>query len=199
MSLWRVHLRPDSIKGIDPVDVCLRQGVVGIGWRVPTKPSTWDEYWALGQKEYGDRGWSKAANAVGSRMAVGDIVWVRDFQGYYYVGKISGEWEYRDDPENLEADIINVRPCKLFRIGLSVPGKIVNCFIPRATIQQIHDDTSELFSTFVFNGKAGGNVRLVHQKGIDIFSLLSAVDLEDVVALYLSVHKRVIINSKFPV
>jgi hypothetical protein len=52
MSIWRVQLRPDS-DNIALVDVCIRQEVVGIGWRVPTRPADRDEYWSLGEKEYG--------------------------------------------------------------------------------------------------------------------------------------------------
>lgn len=184
MRVWRVHLRPDA-NNIDPVDVCIRQEVVGIGWRVPQKPSNRDEYWALGKKEYGNVGWSRAAKAIGWRIEVGDLVWVRDFFGAYYLGKTTGEWEYRDDPENLKADIINVRQCKFYRAGTSVAGKIVNCFRPSATVQQIHDETAELFSTFVYNKIANVNLPLTPPEDIDIFSLLSDVDLEDVVGLYI--------------
>lgn len=184
MAIWRVHLRPDS-DDIDPVDVCIRQEVVGIGWRVSTRPTNRDEYWALGEKKYGTTGWSRAANAIGWRMKVGDLVWVRDYFGAYYLGRITGEWEYRDDVENLKADIINVRPCKLYRVGASVAGKIVNCFRPSATVQQIHDETTELFSVFVYNKIAKDNLPLVPPEDIDIFSLLSDIDLEDVVGLYL--------------
>ncbi|MGI6446014.1 MAG: hypothetical protein ACOX2I_09945 [Candidatus Ozemobacteraceae bacterium] len=184
MQLWRVHLRPDT-KGLDPVELCIRQEVVGIGWRVPKKPNDRDEYWQEGEQEYGGMGWSRAANAIGWRMAVGDLVWVRDFYGVYYLGKISGEWEYRDASENLEADIINVRPCTLFRVGSIVAGKIVNCFIPSSTVQQIHDKTAEAFSVAVFNKVSGDRLPFKKPDSIDIFSLLSDVDLEDVIALYL--------------
>ena len=184
MKVWRVHLRPDA-DAIDPVDVCIRQNVVGIGWRVSRKPANKDEYWKLGEKEYGDLGWSRAANAIGWRMKEGDLVWVRDFFGIYYLGKIEGDWQYRDDPENLKADIINVRPCTPYRVGTSVAGKIVNCFRPPATIQQIHDETAEIFSILVFNKIAKENLPIKHLDYIDIFSLLSDVDLEDIVGLYL--------------
>lgn len=188
MAVWRVHLRPDA-DSVDPVDVCLRQEVVGIGWRVPTRPDNHDEYWSLGEKEYGDIGWSRATNAIGWRMAIGDLVWVRDFFGVYYLGRITGDWEYRDAPENLKADIINVRPCKLHRVGASVAGKIVNCFRPSATVQQIHDETAELFSIFIFNQMTKSYLSFTLPASIDIFSLLSDVDLEDVIGLYLQQKK----------
>jgi len=108
-----------------------------------------------------------------------------DIFGVYYVGQISGEWEYRDAPENLKADIINVRPCKLYRVGTNVAGKIVNCFIPSAAVQPINDQTAQSFSVFVFNRIAGTNLPLPPPSSVDIFSLLSGVDLEDVVGLYL--------------
>jgi len=188
MAVWRVHLRPDA-DDVDPVDVCLRQEVIGIGWRVPMRPANRDEYWSLGEKEYGDAGWSRAANAIGWRMAIGDLVWVRDFFGVYYLGRITGDWEYRDAPENLKADIINVRSCKLHHVGASVAGKIVNCFRPSATVQQIHDETAELFSVFVFNQLTKANLPFTPPGSIDIFSLLSDVDLEDVIGLYLQKKK----------
>lgn len=184
MRVWRIHLRPKA-NNIDPVDVCIQQQVVGIGWRVSQKPSNRDEYRDLGKKKYGDVGWSRAANAIGWRIQIGDLVWIRDFFGVYYLGMITGEWEYRDDPEYLKADITNVRPCKLYRVGTSVAGKIVNCFRPSATVQQIHDETAELFSVFVFNKLAKENLPLIPPQNINIFSLLSDIDLEDVVGLYI--------------
>ncbi len=188
MAVWRVHLRPDA-DDIDPVDVCIHQEVIGIGWRVPKKPADRDEYWSLGEEKYGDVGWSRAANAIAWRMSIGDLVWVRDFYGAYYLGRVTGEWEYRDTPENLKADIINVRTCKLHRVGTSVAGKIVNCFIPSATVQKIHDETAEIFSIFVFNQLAGANIQFTSPHKIDIFSLLSDVDLEDIIGLYLQKKK----------
>jgi len=191
MKVWRVHLRPDA-EDIDPVDVCIKQEVIGIGWRVSRKPKNRDDYWNLGKKEYGDVGWSRAAKAICWKMSIGDLVWVRDFYGAYYLGKITGEWEYRDNPDNLKADIINVRPCKLYRVGTNVAGKIVNCFRPSATVQQIHDPTAELFSISVFNKLAGDNIPFPRVKYVDIFSLLSDVDIEDIVGIYLQKTKNYI-------
>jgi len=188
MKIWRVHLRPDA-DDIDPVDVCIRQKVVGIGWRLSERPTDKDKYWELGEKEYGYQGWSRAVNAIGWRMEEGDLVWVRGFLGTYYLGKIEGDWEYRDDPENLKADIINVRPSKLYRVGTNVAGKIVNCFRPSATVQQIHDKTAELFSIVVYKKITHEQLPITPPDNIDIFSLLSDVDLEDVVGIYLQQKK----------
>jgi hypothetical protein len=191
MKVWRVHLRPDA-EDINPVKVCIEQGIIGIGWRVSRKPKNCDEYMELGKNEYGNKGWSRAAKAICRKMSIGDLVWVRDFYGAYYIGKITGEWEYRDDPKNLKADIINVRPCKLYRVGTNIAGKIINSFRPSATVQQIHDLTAELFSIFVFNKVAGDNIPFSEVKYVDIFSLLSDVDIEDIVGIYLQKTKNYI-------
>ncbi len=61
-------------------------------------------------------------------MKTGDLVWVRDNLGQYYVGRIDGPWEYRDAPEYRAVDIINVRRCQLHLVGRSVAGKMAACF-----------------------------------------------------------------------
>lgn len=190
MALWRVHLRSGSD---DPVSICLQQDIIGVGWRVPSKPKDFDEYLKMGDIEYGDTGWYKALNAIGNRMAIGDLVWVRDFAGIYYIGQITGNWEYRDTPDNLMADIINIRQCKLHRVGPSVAGKIINCFRSQASIQQIHDDTAYLFSKIVFNRLTGSSLPIDNSSSADIFSLLSDVDLEDVIGIYLQYYMKFII------
>ncbi|MHA1331368.1 MAG: hypothetical protein ACTSR2_09845, partial [Candidatus Hodarchaeales archaeon] len=113
-KLWRIHIRPTGPEGNVNVDesvkLCLDQKVIGIGWRVDKKPASKDEYKKLGKKKYGDIGWKINANAILDRMEIGDLVWFRDTKGVYYLGRISGEWEYRDNEKNLQADIVNVRP-----------------------------------------------------------------------------------------
>lgn len=188
MALWRVHLRPDA-HTVDPVEICIRQGVVGIGWRVPRVPRSRDEYWNLGEKEYGYSGWRKAANAVGWRMSDNDLVWVRDFFGSYYVGRISGGWEYRHSPENLDADIVNVRPCKLHEVGPNVAGSIINSFNRGATAQRIHDETAELFSEYTISKITNTSFHYSPRVSLDIFRLLSYVDLEDIVSFFLQMTK----------
>ena len=103
---------------------------------------------------------------------------------------ITGDWEYRDNEENLQADIVNIRPVKLYKVGTRVAGKIINSFIPRKTVQQIHNTTALLFSQIVYNKCSGCNHYEINMgKNIDIFSLLSAEDLEDVVGLYLQLER----------
>ena len=191
MTLWRLHLRPESNQ-VDPVQLCIRRGVVGIGWPVSRRPADRDEYWALGSVEYGNPPWSKAVRAIACRMSVGDLVWVRDFLGQYHLGRITGGWEYRDEPEYRDADIVNVRPCKLYPIRGAIPGQIVRSFIPSATLQQINDDTAKLFSILTYNELSGEMMDIPTMPSVehDMFSLLLPEDLEDIVGLYLQSSKR---------
>lgn len=186
-SVWRVHLRPGGgpeSSGGNAVRLCLDQGVIGIGWQVDPAPKSPEEYWEAGNQRFGNRGWKTNARAILWRMAVGDFVWFRDTRGDYYLGRVSGEWEYRDDKVNRDVDIANVRRCSIHKVGTGVPGKIVSAFIRGPALRPIRDDTARLFSIVKFNELSGETVP-THRTDGDIFSLLSAMDLEDLTGIYL--------------
>jgi len=185
--IWRLHLRPDHDAQSDPVALCLSEGIVGIGWRVEGCPATKQQYLQMAEKRYGNISWRRAANAFVNRIELDDLVWTRDFAGMYYLGKVDGEWMYNDGDCYRSADIVNIRKASLFRIGSSVAGKIVACFRPSATIQEIDDETVRLFSMIIYNRSSQTEYFEVQKSSAttNIFSLLSDVDLEDVVGLYL--------------
>ena len=193
-TLWRVHIRPES-NDIDPVDVCVSKGIIGIGWRIDNKPKTKEEYEKEGEKKYGNTSWRKAKNAILYRMKPGDLVWIRDLNGIYYIGKIISDWEYRDEEENLKSDIINVRSCKLFKVGASIAGKIVNSFVPSATVQIMNDGTANLFSRIIDNKLSGANEYDIKPKNdeLNFFNLITDEDLEDIAGLYLQYEKNYLI------
>lgn len=194
-AVWRIHIRPGGgpeSSGSNAVALCLEQGVVGIGWRVSPTPRSPEEYFALGRREYGNRGWKTAANAIVRNMAVGDLAWFRDIFGVYYIGRVSGGWEYRDDPKNMAVDIVNVRPCEIHRVGTRIAGNIISNFIRGQTVRKIKDDTARLFSVVKFNEITGQDIP-VQVEGGSIFSLLSAKDLEDLVGLYLQRKRELLL------
>lgn len=53
-----------------------------------------------------------ASNTLINKVNYGDLIWFRDFDGIYYLGKIIGEWKYVDDEIFKCADLINVRPAE---------------------------------------------------------------------------------------
>ena len=195
IKLWRVHIRPTGPEGnVDvkkSVELCLRDNIIGIGWRVDRRPSSKEEYFKLGEKRHGSSSsWKSNSRAILYKMHEDDLVWIRDTNGIYYLGRICGDWEYRDNEENLQVDIINIRPVeKFYKVGTRVAGKIINSFIPSKTIQQIHDDTALLFSKIVYNKFNPCYYKIDKKENLDIFNLLSAEDLEDVVGLYLQLER----------
>lgn len=194
-AVWRIHIRPGGgpeSSGENAVALCLDQDVVGIGWQVSPTPRSAEEYFDLGQQEYGTRGWKTAANAIVRNMAVGDLAWFRDIFGVYYIARVCGGWEYRDDPKNEAVDIVNVRPCEIHRVGTRIAGNIISNFIRGQTVRRIADNTARLFSVVKFNEITGQDIP-VQVEGGSIFSLLSAKDLEDLVGLYLQRKRNLLL------
>ena len=193
-QLWRIHIRPtgptDTVDVNESVNLCLKEGIIGIGWRVDKKPSSKEEYMRLGALKYGEGSWKSNADIILYEMKEDDLVWFRDTDGRYYLGRVVGDWEYRDEKKYLDADIVNVRPVDIIKVGTRVPGKIINSFIPSKTVQRILDQNALLFSQLLYNSCSSPVYPLSTSIGLSaIFDLLSAVDLEDVIGLYLQFEK----------
>lgn len=197
MNVWRINLKPGSANGIDSRRLCLNNGIVGVGWQIDwqTEPVPWETYESEATELYynkGDKSWWPALNAIYYRIKPDDLIWTRDWQGIYYVGRITSEWYYETTLDCEQADIVNVRKCDWQKVGTieSVPGKLVNSFIPARTVQLVNDETVGLFSKITYNTKSNNNFYNVESLvGKDIYSLLSSDDCEDALALYLQVEK----------
>jgi hypothetical protein len=124
-------------------------------------------------------------------MKIDDLVWTRDKKGRYFLGRVTGDWYYDTSDENAKANIVNVRKCEWHEIGTvdKIPGKVVNCFIPRATVQRINDNTVKTFSKITYNQKSNSDFKynVDDLSGENIFTLLSPDDCEDALAIYLQV------------
>lgn len=195
MNIWRINLKSSSINNINPRQFCLLNGIVGVGWRISEKTEKaleWTEYNKRASAMYGDKSWKSALNAIKHRMQIDDLIWTRDRQNNYYLGRITSDWQYQSEIENLEADVVNIRNCDWVKIGTveSVPGKLVNSFIPARTLQKVNDNAVKTYSKFTFNRlKKEETYKLDNLKTDDIFSLLSSDDCEDLIAMYLQVEK----------
>ena len=115
-----------------------------------------------------------------------DLVWMRSPQGIYHLCMITGDWEYRDLPDNRDADIVNVRSVEIVEVGVSihVPGKVIACFRPSRTVQRINDDTALAYSQLLWR-KLNGQTAPEKTEGADLFSLISSEDCEDLIYVYL--------------
>ncbi|SRR5260221_937384 len=190
MDVWRINLKPGAQAGIDAREHCLTNGVVGVGWQIDYENGviTGEYYQTLAQEEYGDTSWWPAWNALYNKMDIGDLVWTRDWDGIYYLARITSEWLYDTSENAAAADIVNVRKCDWVKVGTAeaVPGKLVNCFIPARTLQKVQDDTVLTFSMITYNQKTNSSQYPIPKlAGMDIYSLLSSEDCEDALGLYL--------------
>lgn len=177
------------------------KGIVGVGWQIDYENDSvsWDEYYETAKGDYGDNSWWTALNAMKNRMQLDDLIWTRDWQGNYFLGRLTSDWYYDTSDECSKADIINVRKCDWKKIGTeeAVPGKVVSSFRPARTVQCIDDDTVYYFSQIVYNQKSNSTFYQVDNLACeDVFSLLSTDDCEDALAFYLQVvHDYHIIPS----
>lgn len=191
MRVWRINLKPAEQEGVSAREHCLNNGLVGIGWQIDHggEAVTMESYCETADEDYAeDSSIWPAWNALVKRAETGDLIWTRDVVGQYYLGRITGNWYYDISEKASAADIVNVRPCQWFKVGTAenVPGKLINCFIPGRTIQQVWDETVAQFSMLKFNELAGQTVYKIEPwKDGDIFSLLSSEDCEDILLLYM--------------
>ena len=144
-SVWRVHIRPSGGDRVDyqaSFDLCLRQHIIGIGWRVTEAysraPRSLRDY--RSHMDPNDGSWNTAINRLVA-MDQHDLVWIRSPRPYhYYLCRIVGPWDYRDAAEYRELDIVNVRPVEMIEIEPTiVPREIEPRFLGGSTIEPIRD------------------------------------------------------------
>ena len=192
-KIWRLNIKTAAEADVDPHRFCIEGNIMGVGWPVETGEQglDWESYYELGEEKYyrnNDRGWWPAVNALHNRMNIRDLCWTRNSDGIYYLGRITGDWRYENTHENREADVVNVRDCEWYEVGLvdSVPGKVVNSIRGRA-VQQVPGDSVNLYSRYLYNQLCAEPLyALVGEHGdVDLFALVSAEDCEDIMGIYL--------------
>lgn len=200
-QLWRIHLRPAdrSTQGAD--EFCITNNILGFGWPLELRETVadLDEYWAGAERQYitevpeggyRSKSWRSAINALYWRMQVNDLVWTRTREGIYYLGRITGEWQYLADEDHRKVDICNFRSCEWLEVGTvdRVAGRIVNSLIRGRTLQQIKSESMRNFSRFLWNRVGASSHQYVlprQRQDSDILELVSAEDCEDALGLYL--------------
>lgn len=202
MQLWRIHIKPDAEEGIVPIDFCIKKNIAGIGWGLSRPPTSKDDYRSLVETEYPvlfsknwpnwRKSWCPATNAILDYIQQFDLIWTRNQQAKYFLGRIEGGWQYDGSKEHAKADVINFRSCQWIEVGLmdNVPGSVINSFNRSATVQRVGDPDALLFSQYLYANHTKRPFTPPEKKrGVDILQLLSNEDLEDAVALYLQVVK----------
>lgn len=189
-QVWRIHLKSAAQGGFDPGEFCISNQIVGIGWRVEpdVDEMPWDAYFQLAKEEYGaGNGWWAAINAVRNRMAIGDLCWARTRSGKYWLGKIEGDWSYRNSEQHRLAGVVNVRKCRWIEVGdlHQIPGKVINAFRATRTVQMVPNEAVRVFSMVTYNSLTSENHYAIPDKPGDLFSMLCPEDCADLVGVYL--------------
>ena len=189
-SVWRVNIKTASQKGVNPREFCLKNNIVGIGWQIPQVGNiSWDDYINQAKEKYKSNGrsFTAAIGALKHRMKVGDLCWTRNTNGDYYLGRITSDWRYDASPSNRAADVVNIRSCDWKKLGTVdvVPGKVVNSYISRSTVQRVTGMGVLRYSQYIANTVFEANLYTPKYEGEAFFSLISSDDCEDIVALYM--------------
>ncbi|TAE83530.1 MAG: hypothetical protein EAZ74_00680 [Alphaproteobacteria bacterium] len=190
--LWRLHIKPrpkDGKTHDDVIKYCMTNNIAGIGWAVDEQPKNLDHYISLAKAKH--KG-SPASIAFAHKPKSGDHIWTRDKNGIYYLGKVTGEWNYQFTEEAHQLDIPNQIPCAWKKIGNEehVPGKVIACFRASRAFQAIPDDDVERFSSWLYVNN-GTDTPLTDKPHIDLgslFKMIGSHDCEDLVGLYVQFH-----------
>lgn len=204
MYLFRIHIRPGggSADMKETFKYCLKNGLLGVGWRIESNKNTtdWDEYLNEASKIHKNLNVCKYIKKwVGD--GDGDLVWTRDISGEYYLAKVISGWEYWVDQEAIDKDIdiANIFRVEFKKVAIDqVPGKVVACFRAPRTIQEIADKKAIEYSKYLWNRLASENYYEVDSsKFSDVFMMLDDEETEDLVFLYLqSLGWYVVPNSR---
>lgn len=123
----------------------LRHGLVGIGERLDTVPESVDEAVAALADRYGE----KAGRMVERFAALpeGTLVWTRDREGRFRLGRIVGPWRY-DASDGAEATgIHHVRDARWLPRAFAedeAPAAVAETFRRGGrNVQRTHDDDAE--------------------------------------------------------
>lgn len=190
MYVFRIHIRPQggSADMSTTFDYCLREGILGVGWRTPSNRNTknWDEYYEEASQEHKNL---HVCKYIQKWVSPADLVWTRDPSGQYYLGRVTSGWEYwtTEESRRLDIDIANIFRCELKRVDIDeVPGKVVACFRATRSIQEVADDKAREYSRYLWNALSGQDIYQVdNAKYSDIFMMLDDEETEDLVFLYL--------------
>lgn len=198
MTVFRLHIRPTGGKNDAKIsfDYCLRNSVLGCGWRIDNPPSENDKekHIKATESEYNET--LNGLRYFINKIKCNDLIWTRSAIGEYYIGKVEKEWEYAVTSESRDADIVNFVKCRLIKIPYLdyVPGKVIACFRPSRMIQAIRDETAEIYTKQLWNKLSEVDDYIIPDlSNTDIFSLLNSEEVENVLFIYLQTINWIVV------
>lgn len=192
MRVWRIHIKNDIESGYnrkDLLEFCQKEKLIGVGWGNITTRENSDSAIREQARTYSDpTPGIKALNAM-RRMQINDLIWTR-LDSKYYLCRVTDIWEHsKPREEHYKLDIPNYVNVEWLEIGMEqdVPGKVVNSFRPAASAQSVSG--VEDISIYIWNKYSNTSQYAISKKNIDIWSVLSAEAIEELVLLYLQMEK----------
>jgi hypothetical protein len=196
MKIYRIHIRPKGSSVIS-FAYCIKQQVLGLGWQTKSQKNgvSWEEYEKEAESIYGSKDLSRV-RYLRNNVRENDLIWTRDTEGNYYLGKVLSGWEYFTNVEAQDADITNVVRCNLIKVDSvdDVPGKIVASFRPSRAIQEVRDTTAVGYSKYFWNKISSTNdYKLSDEKHENIFSYINSEETEDIIFIYLQTKGWIVV------
>ena len=199
-TLWRVKMR-SSLPRVDhraALRRCRDKGIVGLGWYLDGERSSGnaDRIVTAIRTSPLDGYGPRAANVV--RMIAcdaqeGDVVWTRDLDGRYWVGRITGPFRYGGSKAAWSHDLHQTRPvawAPRTLDELETPGDVIRAFTGIGqSICRIPSDTARRISIPILerlSGRAPEPIELTHAEVLE--QLLSAEDVEDLIYVWMQVE-----------
>ncbi|MDR0330632.1 MAG: hypothetical protein LBH93_02860 [Chitinispirillales bacterium] len=99
-----------------------------------------------------ERGYKQALPIILHRMKINDLVWAKDGDGIFRLGRITSEWYYYSSQANADNEIFNARKCEWHSVGGQdvVPQGIKDSF-KQSTVASINADMAIEFSQLIYN------------------------------------------------
>lgn len=199
IAIWRMNLKPGNlVENITLADVCAfcqREGVIGVGWGGIKKTTDVAELKQSAATKYPGSGAYKALNAM-QQMEVGDLIWTRH-DGKYFLCRVTKKWiDGITTDEHKDHDVPNFVSVQWSAplTEENVPGKVVNSFIPSASVQRVRDVND--ISKILWNSFSDGfKYPDISKNPNSFWASISSEQLECLVLLYLQKKGYLIYSS----
>jgi len=195
--IWRLQIRPQHARGALAEQWCFRGapgGRAGIGWGLPVKPSTVAEAFEMAElyysKDLHTDSWKAPYDAFLNQCRAGDLIWARSSSGPFFLGQVTGDWDYDESGEARRAGIFHWRPCAWRDMGTLVPGAVSRFFSTADTLASVEGGAARYFSARSWNEHPSVEpYALPESRGLGYFDFLDQKGLEALVASWLQLEK----------
>lgn len=150
VAVYRAPMRSreDAVEPQATIDRARRLGVCGFGQLV-SRPA---------EKE-------RLAHRVArfADLDEGSFVWTRDTHGWFWLGRISGDYGYDADEAAAAVDLVHIRPCEWVSMPIleqDVPAAVVATFRRGGrNFQEIHHPSIDVETQTIWDERSNINLR----------------------------------------